>query len=73
VPRQISLRPINSQGVKHREIGAEIGFVGIQERAVPIEKDGTRGKLCDFHGEGIVSDGGGWDKRLRVNILADDM
>ena len=69
VLRELSLRPVNSQSMKHRKIGAEVGFVGIQQGAVPIEKDCTRGELCDFHGEGIVSDGGCWDKRLRVNIL----
>lgn len=56
VQRELALRPIDAQSMKHREIGAEVSFVGIQERAVPIEEDRADGKLCVFHSEGIVSD-----------------
>src|ERR1700678_239644 len=56
VLREFALGPVDAQSMKHREIGAEVGFVGIQERAVPVEEDCARGELCDFHGVGIVSD-----------------
>ena len=56
VQGEFTLGPVDAQGVKHGEIGAEIGLVGIQEGAVPIKEDCTRGELCDIHGEGIVSD-----------------
>jgi len=58
VLRKVALGPIDSQGVKHGEIGVEVGVVGVQERAVPIEEDCANGELCEFHGEGIVSDRG---------------
>ena len=60
--REFALVPVDSQGVKHREIGAKVSFVGIQERAVPIEEDCAGGKLCGIHGEGIVSDRGACEK-----------
>ena len=56
VQRQFALGPVDAESVKHREISAEVGFVGIQERAVPIEEHRADGKLCVFHSEGIVSD-----------------
>jgi hypothetical protein len=52
--------------VKHREIGAEVGFVRIQERAIPIEQDCADERMCDFHGDGIVSDLSDWEKWQRV-------
>src|SRR5580704_8003254 len=64
---EFALGPVDAQSLKHREVGAEVGLVGIQERAVPIEKDCARRELCDFHGEGIVSDLNDWEKwRRRV-------
>jgi hypothetical protein len=51
--------------MKHREIGAEVGFVGIEERTIPVEKDCARGELCNIHGEGIVSDLNDWEKWRR--------
>jgi hypothetical protein len=62
VQREFALGPMDAQGVKHGEIGAEIGLVGIQQRAIPIEQDRAGGEMSDFHGEGIVSDGGDWEK-----------
>jgi len=56
VLREFALGPVDTHSMKHPEIGAEVGFVGIQERAVPVEEDCACGERCDFHGVGIVSD-----------------
>jgi hypothetical protein len=64
---EFALGPVDAQSMKHREIGAEVGFVGIEERAVPVEEYRARGELCDFHGEGIVSDLNRWEK-WRSNV-----
>jgi hypothetical protein len=56
VLRELALGPPDAQRSKHGEIGAQVGLVGIQECAIPVEEDGARGKLCDFHGARIVTD-----------------
>src|SRR5580692_6461359 len=42
VLRELALGPADAQRSKHGEIGAQVGLVGIQECAIPVEEDGAR-------------------------------
>ena len=56
VELEIVKRPRNAESAEHGEIGARIGCVGIEESAVPIEKDSTGMKNGPSHRKRIVSE-----------------
>lgn len=66
--------PLDFKRSEHRKIGADIRGVGIQQRAIPVEQDGSRAESVEFHGEGIVSERGLLNKRaatIESNAVAD--
>ena len=49
MPRQFAQPPIDSQRAKHLQISARIRGVGIQQRAIPIEKNRASRKAAKSH------------------------
>ncbi len=64
--------PLDIQGPEHGKIGADVRCVGIEQRTVPVEQDGTRGILDEFQDKRIVSEGSLADKRLGTGGHAHD-
>jgi len=58
----LTFRPFDLKRSEHGEIGADVCSVRIQQGAIPIKENATRGKLGEFHGEAIVSERGLADK-----------
>jgi len=54
------LRPGNAERFEHSEISAQVGSVGIEKRAVPIENNNASGETGSIHGaihdEAMVSE-----------------
>ena len=48
--------PRNAQHAEHGKIGARVGRVGIEKRAVPIKQDCTREKTLAVHKGRIVTE-----------------
>ena len=42
--------PVDVQGAEHGKISANVGGVGIEQRAIPVEKNGASGELSSSHG-----------------------
>jgi hypothetical protein len=52
-----ALRPGDFEGLEHSEVSADVGSIGIEKRAVPIEENDTGGETNSIHDKRIVSDG----------------
>jgi hypothetical protein len=65
-----ALGPVDIKGAEHGKVGADVRGVGIEQRAIPVEKNGAGRELEGFHGEGIVSERGAVDKRLGLTASA---
>jgi hypothetical protein len=46
---KISYIPADAQSLEHRQIGAGIRMVGIEQCSIPIEKHGASGKGSTVH------------------------
>ena len=65
VAREFLHAPVDPESTKHGEISARIGGVRVEERAVPVEEDGARGKSLSIHGAEIVP-----EKRDSAGVVA---